>query len=75
MKFTLSAFASVLVAVANASPISELQERKTYGTTSNEYTTNGCNDVLLFFARGTGQSGNVVRRAKTKKNCPLPYKL
>ncbi|KAI0143289.1 cutinase [Pestalotiopsis sp. NC0098] len=60
MKFSVSAVASLLVAAASASPIeAELQARKSYGTTSNEYVQNGCNDVLLFFARGSTQSGNV----------------
>jgi cutinase len=62
MKFSVSVLTSLLVAVGSASPIEiqELQERKTYGTSSNEYVQNGCNDVLLFFARGSTQSGNVV---------------
>ncbi|KAK6071413.1 cutinase precursor [Seiridium cupressi] len=61
MKFSVSLVASFLVAFASTSPIEiqELQERKTYGTTSDEYVDNGCNDVLLFFARGSTQSGNV----------------
>lgn len=67
MKFSVSAVASLLVAAASASPIeAELQARKSYGTTSNEYVQNGCNDVLLFFARGSTQSGNVVCSTSTQ---------
>lgn len=34
--------------------------RATVGTTANEFTSGGCRDVVLVFARGTGQSGNMV---------------
>ncbi|KAK8085398.1 cutinase [Apiospora hydei] len=31
----------------------------TVGTTANEFLNGGCRDVVLVFARGTGQSGNM----------------
>jgi hypothetical protein len=60
MKFSLSVAQVLLVGLAAAAPV-ELLERKTYGTTSNEYTTGGCKGVILFFARGSTQEGNLVR--------------
>ncbi|KAK7931211.1 carbohydrate esterase family 5 protein [Apiospora marii] len=33
--------------------------RANVGTTANEFTNGGCRDVVLVFARGTGQSGNM----------------
>lgn len=34
--------------------------RATVGTTANEFTSGGCRDVVLVYARGTGQAGNMV---------------
>ncbi|ETS77707.1 hypothetical protein PFICI_09769 [Pestalotiopsis fici W106-1] len=58
MKFSLSVIQTLLVGLVASAPV-ELLERKTYGTTSNEYTTGGCKGVILFFARGTSQDGNL----------------
>ncbi|KAK6845915.1 cutinase [Apiospora arundinis] len=33
--------------------------RATVGTTANEFTSGGCRDVVLVYARGTGQAGNM----------------
>ncbi|KAF3015836.1 hypothetical protein E8E14_005116 [Neopestalotiopsis sp. 37M] len=62
MKFSLSVAQVLLVGLAAAAPV-ELLERKTYGTTSNEYTTGGCKGVILFFARGSTQEGNLFATA------------
>lgn len=45
--------------------LSRIQEtdaelRATVGTTANEFTSGGCRDVVLVYARGTGQDGNMV---------------
>lgn len=74
MKFSLSLVA--LAASAIASPIvldlseisqNELEEihardieARQSGTTANEFLNGGCRDVVLVFARGTSQSGNIV---------------
>jgi cutinase len=66
MKLSVSIVTTLLVALAKSSPIEvsqELQDRASYGTTSNEYVNKGCNDVILWFARGSTQSGNVVCEA------------
>jgi cutinase len=73
MKFSLSLVA--LAASAFASPIvldlsdisqNELEEihardieARQSGTTANEFLNGGCRDVVLIFARGTSQSGNL----------------
>jgi hypothetical protein len=54
-----STFYALLAGLATAAPV---EERTTYGTTANEYVNGACKDVILFFARGTGQSGNLVRK-------------
>lgn len=59
MRFSSSAVCALLVGLACAAPL-EIEERTTYGYTANEYETGACKDVILFFARGTGQSGNLV---------------
>ena len=43
--------------------------RATVGTTANEFTSGGCRDVVLVYARGTGQAGNMV--SFTRSNPPL----
>ncbi|KAI1851250.1 hypothetical protein JX265_001634 [Neoarthrinium moseri] len=58
MKLSLSVLSALLVAFVSSAPV-ELAERKTYGTTANEYTQGACKDVILFFARGTNQGGNL----------------
>ncbi|KAK8098111.1 carbohydrate esterase family 5 protein [Apiospora kogelbergensis] len=47
--------------------LSRIQEtdaelRATVGTTANEFTSGGCRDVVLVYARGTGQDGNMGER-------------
>jgi cutinase len=74
MKLSVSVLTSLLVALASSSPVTlqefhEIEARKSYGTTSNEYNTNGCNDVIMFFARGSTQDGNIVSRALSYQ-CP-----
>ncbi|KAI1852260.1 hypothetical protein JX265_006309 [Neoarthrinium moseri] len=49
----------LFAALAVASPIGELEARKSYGTSSSEYLQGSCKDVILFFARGTNQPGNL----------------
>ncbi|KAK9802168.1 putative cutinase [Seiridium cardinale] len=58
MKLSLSVASALLVALAASAPV-DLEERKTYGTTANEYTQGGCKGVILFFARGSTQGGNL----------------
>ncbi|KAH8648406.1 cutinase [Xylariales sp. PMI_506] len=58
MKFSLSVVQTLLAVLAAANPV-ELEERKAYGTTANEYTADGCATAILFFARGTTQPGNL----------------
>ncbi|KAH6646058.1 cutinase [Truncatella angustata] len=58
MKFSLSIAQAFLVALVASAPV-EILERKTYGTTANEYTQGTCKSVILFFARGTTQAGNL----------------
>ncbi|KAI1747869.1 carbohydrate esterase family 5 protein [Xylaria castorea] len=64
MKLTLLLFTALAATVA-ASPVGlditedvVLKSRAT-GTTANDYLNGGCKDVIFFFARGTGQAGNV----------------
>lgn len=37
-----------------------LQARQSTSLTANEFNTDGCKDVVLIFARGTAQLGNLV---------------
>ncbi|KAI0130547.1 cutinase [Xylariales sp. AK1849] len=60
MKLSFSILHTLLVALVSTAPV-EIQERKSYGTTANDYDTGGCNDVILFFARGSTQDGNLAR--------------
>ncbi|TLS29910.1 hypothetical protein PpBr36_02204, partial [Pyricularia pennisetigena] len=57
MQFSLSIAAAILAATASAMPV--LEARQTVGTTANEFTQGGCKDVVLLYARGTTQSGNM----------------
>ncbi|TLD15533.1 uncharacterized protein PgNI_02535 [Pyricularia grisea] len=57
MQFSLSIATAILAATASALPILEI--RQTVGTTANEFTSGGCKDVVLLYARGTSQSGNM----------------
>ncbi|KAI0407867.1 carbohydrate esterase family 5 protein [Xylaria palmicola] len=65
MMFSRSLLATALAAAVAASPVSlemtediVLQSRAT-GTTANDYLNGGCRDVILFFARGSTQPGNM----------------
>ncbi|KAI0865445.1 carbohydrate esterase family 5 protein [Xylaria cubensis] len=65
MKLTTSLLFTALAATVRASPVGlditedvVLKSRAT-GTTANDYLNGGCKDVIFFFARGTGQAGNV----------------
>lgn len=41
--------------------IADLETRQfSSGTTSNEFTSGGCRDVIFFFARGSTEAGNMV---------------
>ena len=53
---------SLLAAFVAAAPV-ELEERQssTVGSTANEYTQYGCKKVIFFFARGSTETGNMVR--------------
>ncbi|GAW15288.1 hypothetical protein ANO14919_046970 [Xylariales sp. No.14919] len=68
MKFSTSFLSVVLAAVVTASPVgldipedTVLSSRAT-GTTANDYLNGGCKSVILFFARGTTQAGNMGER-------------
>lgn len=60
MQFSLSIATAILAATASAMPV--LETRQTVGTTANEFTSGGCKDVVLLYARGTTQAGNMVSR-------------
>jgi cutinase len=55
---------SIVAAAARASPLRQdraiIQVRDTT-ITANDYINGGCRDVILFFARGTTEPGNMVR--------------
>ncbi|KAH8200149.1 hypothetical protein TruAng_005661 [Truncatella angustata] len=55
--------AAVLASTVSAAPASFAPEPTLYirqdDTTENEFYEGGCRDVILFFARGTDQSGNI----------------
>lgn len=38
----------------------EVQKRQSTSLTANEFTNGGCKNVVLIFARGTAQLGNLV---------------
>lgn len=40
-----------------------IHERAT-GDTANDYINGGCRDIIYFFARGTGDSGNLVCKSR-----------
>lgn len=57
--------AAALATSVGANPLGvpidgQVQARQDDGTTENEFYDGGCRDVILFFARGTDQSGNIV---------------
>ncbi|KAI0536269.1 carbohydrate esterase family 5 protein [Xylaria digitata] len=65
MKFSTSFLSAALAIAITASPVSldiaediVLSSRAT-GTTANDYLNGGCRDVILFFARGSDQNGNM----------------
>ncbi|KAI0427004.1 carbohydrate esterase family 5 protein [Xylaria sp. FL1042] len=65
MKLAASTLSAALAVTVTTSPIGlditkglVLQSRAT-GTTANDYLNGGCKDVILFFARGTDQPGNM----------------
>ncbi|KAF3010322.1 hypothetical protein G7054_g292 [Neopestalotiopsis clavispora] len=56
--------AAALATSVGANPLGvpidgQVQARQDDGTTENEFYDGGCRDVILFFARGTDQSGNI----------------
>ncbi|KAI1841367.1 hypothetical protein JX265_013467 [Neoarthrinium moseri] len=63
----LSAYlAAAAVGIAYAAPVTiveaetpSIQVRQDDNTSANDYVNGGCKDVILFFARGTNQSGNI----------------
>ncbi|KAI7139636.1 hypothetical protein D0869_05648 [Hortaea werneckii] len=59
MKFT-AAFLSLAACVA-AAPVTELIERQigAVGTTANELSVGSCRDIILIFARGSTEIGNL----------------
>ncbi|KAF2971506.1 hypothetical protein GQX73_g2093 [Xylaria multiplex] len=65
MKFSASFLSAALAVAVTASPVGldmvediVLSDQVT-GTTANDYLNEGCRDVILFFARGSDQSGNM----------------
>jgi hypothetical protein len=54
--------AALLITSICANPIigEARQARQNTGNSISEYTSNGCNDIIMFFARGTDQTGNIV---------------
>jgi cutinase len=69
MKFSLPLLSLAFVSGVVASPINldravdgvdDLQARQSSSLTSNEFTNGGCKSVIVIFARGTAQLGNLV---------------
>ncbi|KAI0455139.1 carbohydrate esterase family 5 protein [Xylaria acuta] len=65
MKLSNLLLSTALAAAVAASPVGlditkdvVLDSRAT-GTTADDYLNGGCRDVIFFFARGTGQAGNM----------------
>jgi cutinase len=56
MKFS---FQLVLAALAAANPIEVRQIRGRVGTTATEFTDGGCKDIIMLFARGSTEPGNM----------------
>lgn len=74
MKAPTSFLALALAALVVGSPVNvhlrsveqgrsnDLVERQSTSLTANEFTNGGCKDVVLIFARGTAQLGNLVSK-------------
>lgn len=48
-----------LAALAAASPIIEERQRGRVGSTATEFTDGGCRDIIMLFARGSTETGNM----------------
>jgi cutinase len=48
-----------LIALAASSPIVEVRQRGRVGTTATEFTDGGCRDIIMLFARGSTEAGNM----------------
>ncbi|KAK6073170.1 cutinase precursor [Seiridium cupressi] len=68
MKFSMSLLSLAFVSSVIASPINfdravdgfeDLEARQSTSLTANEFTSDGCKSVVLIFARGTAQLGNL----------------
>lgn len=65
MKSLFISAAAALFVLVSASPVlpsssANVATRDDVATTANEFYDGGCRDVILFFARGTIQPGNIV---------------
>jgi len=57
---TTSIIVSLLAGAISASPVAiEVRQSTNVRSTENEYTRGGCKPVIFFFARGTGELGNM----------------
>jgi cutinase len=54
-----STFLPLLVALAAATPIEVRQARGSVGTTATEFTDAGCRPIIMLFARGSTEVGNM----------------
>ncbi|KAK3991457.1 cutinase-domain-containing protein [Cladorrhinum sp. PSN332] len=52
-------FALLFAALAAANPIELRQLRDRVGTTATEFTDGGCRDIIMLFARGSTEVGNM----------------
>lgn len=61
--YVVNSFTSIalLAPLSSAASSVSLLRRQLTPETSNEFVDGGCRDAILFFARGTGAPGNMVR--------------
>ena len=71
MHFQSTILVAALASFATASPIESRQLLGGTGSTSKEFSTGGCKDVLFAWARGSTEIGNMVSHPSA--SLPLPH--
>ena len=56
----IAGLASLLAATAIAAPTEMIEARQAVGNTANELESGACRPLILIFARGSTQPGNLV---------------